>query len=63
MFGTTGLIAAEGSFCLFCVNGDGGLPAVTLESVAANAPGTVSTAVAATAAKSSKDFLIIPLSP
>src|SRR3954471_19674594 len=39
MSGTNGLTATAGSFCLFCEDGDGGLPLVTrVSSVVAVAP-------------------------
>src|SRR5436190_21486939 len=41
MLGMYGLTATAGSFCLFCENGDGGLPLVTrVSSVVAVAPAT-----------------------
>src|SRR4029450_5061664 len=57
MFGAIGLIATAGSFCLFCGNGDGGLPTVTRVSppCVASPAGTTSTATAtATAAASDR---------
>jgi hypothetical protein len=66
MFGTIGLIATAGSFCLFCGNGDGGLPTVTSVSppCVASAAGTRSTAAAtATAANELNDRFISPPFP
>src|ERR671933_2799588 len=66
MFGAIGLIATAGSFCLFCGNGDAGLPTVTSVSPpwVASAAGTKSTAAAtATAANQLNDRFISPPFP
>src|SRR3954454_22800903 len=68
MVGTYGLTATAGSFCLFCENGDGGLPVVTrVSSVVAVAPATPTanaTAINATLNSVSvgETLLISPLS-
>ena len=63
--GSIGLTATAGSFCLFCENGDGGLPTVTFVSLpggvaAATATGISTATETSSAARSSR--FISPLS-
>src|SRR3954447_22284362 len=64
--GSIGLTATAGSFCLFCENGEGGLPAVTFASLpggvaAASATGMSRTTARSTAVRISRFISPLPL--
>src|SRR3954452_22306876 len=70
MFGCAASTAIAGSFCLFCENGDGGLPAVTFVSGLNASAAPTSTVIASTSAPATMTarrltrliLLIFPLS-